>query len=233
MHVRFATPCYSGKPVDAYLESMKRAVAAVDEVSWKVSYEIVMGDCYVQRARNSLAAAFLKTDATHLFYIDDDVEFPADAVIRLLASNHDVAFGVYPIKGGAPGDYPIVIEVDEKTFQPLGRKGWISATGAPGGFLCIKRHVIEKLYASYPDHLYEDFARDGTKLADACDIFPQGVHHGRWWGEDFGFCNLWRDIGGTIWCWPDITFGHVDRRTGEVYRGNYHEFLLSQPREAA
>lgn len=86
----------------------------------------------------------------------------------------------------------------------------------------IKREVIEKLIEAYPGQHYKVY-EDGKETAEGVDLFPQGVHGGRWVGEDYAFCRLWRDIGGTMWVKPDIDFTHAG------FDGNYHHFLTNQP----
>lgn len=232
MHVRFATPTASGIPCKAYLDAMEKTVGILEDVGWKVSLDLVKHDVYVQRARNSLVANFLRSEATHLFFIDDDMIWEPEHAAHLLASPRSVTFGAYRLKQDEE-DYPVLIDTDPETHQPMGHKGWISAAGAPTGFLCIHRAVLETLIKSYPESEYDDLERDGSAIGKAWDLFPQGVRDRRWWGEDFAFCNLWRDIGGMMWLWPNMRLGHVDRRTGKTYWGNYHEYLKAPRAEAA
>jgi hypothetical protein len=51
-------------------------------------------DSLVTRARSGALAYFLSESMfTHLFWIDGDVGFPAEAAFRLLLSDHDVVAG--------------------------------------------------------------------------------------------------------------------------------------------
>jgi hypothetical protein len=45
-------------------------------------------------------------------------------------------------------------------------------------------------------------------------------------GEDTACCHKWAEIGGTLWCEPRISFGHIGVKE---FSGNFHEFLLKQP----
>lgn len=217
-HVFVATPTYSGNFCPQYVDSLEKTANALAALGWKSSTSIVKGDCYVQRARNTLVAEFMKTDATDLFFLDDDLGWPAEAFIKLVQMPDPVVFGVYPLKKDEEG-YPVVIHTDENGV-PMGRAdGCIHASGAPTGFLRIKRHVIEMMQAAYPELAYDDGGQT------VYDLFPQGVKNGIWWGEDFAFCNLWTALGGFIWCVPDIDFVHVGKK---VYSGNYHKFLLGK-----
>lgn len=215
-HVFIATPSYAGKFCEQYIDSLEATASEIDRLGWKSSVSVIRGDCYVQRARNSLVAEFMRTDATDLFFLDDDLGWPADAFVRLVSMPDPVVFGAYPFKRVEEG-YPVVIHTDESGI-PMGRSdGCIHASGAPTGFLRIKRHVIQMLQDANPELAYDD---DGKTVYD---LFPQGVKNGRWWGEDFAFCNLWTALGGYIWCVPDIDFVHVGKKP---FYGNYHKFLM-------
>ena len=39
----------------------------------------------VTRARNILSAMFMESDCTHLFFIDSDIEFDSESILRALA----------------------------------------------------------------------------------------------------------------------------------------------------
>jgi hypothetical protein len=49
----------------------------------------------IANSRNELRKKFLASDCTHLFFMDDDMGFPPDALTLLLAHDAPVAVGVY------------------------------------------------------------------------------------------------------------------------------------------
>ena len=220
-HAFFATPSYSGVPCQEYLGSLERTAALCEASGWAVSYQMVVGDCYVQNARNTLVRAFLDSQATHLLFLDDDMGWPERAALSLLEMPDDIVCGAYPFKD-KPG-YPIVINADEDGYPRVRADGCIDTAAAPTGFLRISRQAIERLCAAYPGQQFEVQGPDSQPIGFAYDLFPQGVKHGRWWGEDFAFCLLWTGIGGEIWCVPDIDFAHVGKQT---VHGNYHRYLV-------
>ncbi len=225
MHVFFATPAYRGIKCPQYIDSMLATAEACNAKGYQHQLEIMEGCCYVQAARNELVRRFLDSGADVLFFLDDDISWPAAAVIDLLEMPDEMVAGVYPMKI-APAQFPAMIYHDDR-FRPIVRSdGCISAKGVPTGFLRIKRSSIAKLMAAYPQQKYDEY-REGEYLHSLYDLFPQGVHGGRWVGEDFAFCRLWTDIRGEIWIKPDIDFSHFGDRE---YHGNYHQFLLQQPR---
>lgn len=210
-----ATPSYAGLPCPAFLDSLEATEKALRFRGDELEMKVVVGHRIIQAARNDLVAQFRQSDADVLFFIDDDLAWPVEAFLKLLDSDKPITCGAYPYRK-KEGHYAIVINTNDDGIA-LGSQGWISTHLAPGGFLCIKREAIELMVSKTPHLAYED---EGPKH----DLFPQGVRDGRFYGEDFAFSKLWRDMGGFIWCWPDISFDHAGTK------GNYHEFLMAQPK---
>lgn len=189
----------------------------------------VVSNTYVQIARNILVWEFLKSDSEILFFLDDDVSWnPEDVLIFLENKNDDIVAGIYTHKNDKE-NYPVVIKTDDK-FLPLTRKdGLIHGLMIPFGFVRIRRNAIESMVNKYPELKYYETSDGDTK--EYYDLFPQGLEDGRWWGEDFAFCRLWNKIGGEIFIVPNIVLKHHYGDNFEKYAiGNYHEFLLRQPK---
>lgn len=74
---------------------------------------------------------------------------------------------------------------------------------------------------AYPELVY------GPAYAPSVDLFNHGAHKGCWWGEDYAFSRNWTDCGGDIWLVPDLDLNH--HTADEVFVGNFHKFMLSQP----
>lgn len=191
--------------------------------------EFIIENCpYLPAARNTLAAMFLSDpDATDLFFIDSDVAFDAAGAVRILERPESIVAGIYPLKK-LLGGFPVKLRLQDG--KPLGRDGLIEAELLPTGFMRIKRGVFDLLQKSYPDLQYADSVVEvsGYDIKEAFDYFHMGIEEGkqRWRTEDYAFCQRWRDLGGTLWVYPDVNFEHVG---SYAYRGNLHEHLLQQP----
>lgn len=96
------------------------------------------GDVY--RVRSRLARRFLKTDCTHLFFLDSDVSCGPEVLQALIAANRPVVAAPYPKKHNRffpeyePTWYPLGDVVDG--FQPA---------LVPMGCTLIERSVIERV----------------------------------------------------------------------------------------
>lgn len=212
-----ATPCFGGLVTTGYMMSALKLMQTMDSQGFSVSLNMLGRDSLITRARNTLVSQFLMTpEATHLMFIDSDITFEPELVRRMLAFDQDVVGGMYPAKAlnWNPPDKISSREPPQiATLQYVGkfcegdeleRRGAF-ATGvyAGTGFLMIKRRVIEDMVAAYPecayrsDHVYTPVKTDRTYYAlFECRIDPQTREY---LSEDFGFCQLWRALGGKIW----------------------------------
>lgn len=60
---------------------------------------LLMGHCtYVDQNRNDVAEGAIRAGATHMFWLDDDMRFPKDSLVRLLAHNVPIVGANYPTK---------------------------------------------------------------------------------------------------------------------------------------
>lgn len=158
----------------------------------------------VGRTRNVLTAQFLKSDCTHLLFMDSDLIFNVQHVKELLLADKPVVGGFYPKKQEGRLEWvvnPLLPSppMREDALQPLKYIGT--------GFLCIKREVFDKMIVAYPELSFrEDYGNRGI----AHDFWSMGVYReknvpndeGRYLSEDWFFCQRWLDMGGEI-------FGHT------------------------
>lgn len=180
------------------------------------------GDPYLDKVRNRLASEALTRfpEATDIFFIDDDEGWPAEKVLEFINRPEDVLVGVYPKKKDET-EFPCQLLLDEKG-DFIERDGLYEVALGPTGFMRIKRHVLEKMAAG--SLIYPDPDAQGN-LVDIWNIFQTGVtpdpkdpKRGIWWGEDYFFCARWRQMGGTVWCDPNVLFTH---RGQKVWAANF------------
>ena len=227
LRVVFATPCYDGKVHTGYLESMIRTVTELERRGISHTHLIVNGICHVEHARNLLAQRFLDTLGTHLFFIDSDLSWQADAVYRMLNRDLDIIVGLYPLKQAAE-EYPADFSVsgERRLVGIIGRDGQSlpRLIFAPTGFMCIRRNVLCRMIAAYPETKFREQTVTGETVDLHC-LFSCECEDGVWYGEDVYFCKRWRAIGGEIYLEPNIDFTHCGTRH---FWGNWHKFALRQ-----
>jgi hypothetical protein len=189
-------------------------------------WEYVVGNPYVTSARNRLATDFLTKhkNATDIFFLDDDIGWPAAAALKFLQRDEDVIAGAYPKKTDSQVEFPV--EIATENSRVVCRDGLYKAALVPTGFLRIKRHVMEACAAD--SGIYTDLD-SVVGSVDCWDIFRTGFvanevgsRRGRWWGEDFFFSVMCRNLGFEIWLDPDINFSHHGTK---AWKGNFAPHL--------
>ena len=79
------------------VQAAKACVRAYSDLNLKVLFKD--GDALITRARASLISQFLDDPgATHLLFIDADIGFEPEQVLRLIECGADMCAAVYPIK---------------------------------------------------------------------------------------------------------------------------------------
>lgn len=204
-YVVFATPSLSHQVSVEYLRSALETNALLSEHGHTQAWTQLAGDCFVAKARSKMVKEFLDGEGTDLFFLDDDLGWPADKALEFVESEVPVLAGVYPKKQDA-ADWPVSLQASEETGLLKEENGLYKSMLAPTGFLRIKRHILERLYPQCPT--FRDILPDGTKIKVNA-IFNSGPGaDGNWWGEDFAFCNLCLANEIDIWIDPDILFYH-------------------------
>ena len=158
-----ATPFYELKGFSPYISSLANTMKLL--MLHGINYEFMelSGDSYVHRARNSMCMNFLADPYnTDLFFIDSDMSWDPNAFMQMLFRPEPVIGGTYPVKNKwelwtskaeiiSPENNPHFIGIPLPDGSSL-----IKAHQLAGGFLRIKKSVLEKFIDFYPTHKYGD-----------------------------------------------------------------------------
>jgi hypothetical protein len=235
VRLAIATPCFGGQVSSLYAASifkLQRALRLLPEIELVV--HLRDGDALITRARADLVALFLDDPAaTHLLFVDADIGFEPDQVMRLIACGADMAGGAYPIKRvnwdkarkvieshrpntrSAVLDYVLEVEDPERIAVV---DGFARVRYAGTGFLMIRRHVLERMCRHYASLRFRREHSMADSLAASpnrfalfeCMIEPTT---GIYLSEDFSFCKRWTDMGGEIWADLQSRLDHVGPAT--------------------
>jgi hypothetical protein len=148
-----------------------------------LAFGTIANESLVTRARNVLVAYFLASDYTHLMFVDADIEFQTEDILKLYAHKKDVVVGAYPKKGVAwdkiranltdpankgkelsdrdmasfGSDYAINFKFVDKETKTIGvENGLIKLHDAGTGFMMISREAILKMIKAYPELKYNN-----------------------------------------------------------------------------
>jgi hypothetical protein len=207
--VHICMPCYGGMLNESTFMSFIKWANTCKQLGIDWTVETLVNESLISRGRNTLTAKFLHNkESTHLMFIDSDIGWEPWHLLVMLNRDVDVIGGLYPMKS-----LPIKWCVNgfDGAEEGPDHLQEVSKTGT--GFMLIKRHVFEKLDA-HP--AVKSFANDIGLPADLNPYmktyFDTAVREGRYYSEDWTFCENWRDIGGKVW---------VDKRVLLRHSGHY------------
>lgn len=128
------------------------------------------------KARNHIVEEFLKTDATHLFFIDADTVPPPDALDKMLKADKDIISGLTPIieydktrANDSSGFYKKWNCVGEDDQIVKANSGIVPIKGAGASCILIKREVFEKM--PFPWYKFLDKDDNGKPCEISEDIY--------------------------------------------------------------
>lgn len=205
----------------------------------QVAWHFLFNESLITRARNYCADEFMRSDYTHMMFIDSDIGFQANDVIAMLAmmadnTPYDIMCGPYPKKNiswekikaavdkGFADENPENLSkfVGDYVFNPVAHVNEIplvqpaEVLEAGTGFMMIRRSTFEKFEEAYPQQKYKpDHVRtqhfDGSREIMAFFDTPIDPASKRYLSEDYMFCQWARKIGLKVWLCPWMQLTHV------------------------
>jgi len=234
-----ATPMYGGMCGGTYTKSTADLASMAAQYGMDVRFYYLFNESLITRARNYLVDEFLRSDCTHLMFIDADIGFDPNDVIALsviaeAGNDKEIVCGPYPKKciawekikravdrGFADKD-PENLEkyVGDYVFNPKEGSGSIAldqpveVLEGGTGFMMIQRSALEKFAAAYPQYTYlPDHVRtahfDGTR--EIMQFFQAEIDpkSKRYLSEDYWFCQKMWDINVKTWLCPWMKLQHM------------------------
>lgn len=221
-----STPCYGGLCLQAYAESMLNFQRLCASKGIELYLDTTENESLITRARNISIARFLyKSDAEFFIFVDADIHFNPESLLRLVESGHDVSVACYPKKVIMWDQAEDAIKNgDDRNIQRLASSlvlnfknersevvnGFTEVLDGPTGFMCIRRPVLTKMYESYQDLMCVN-DHQNKDLDTYCAIFDCMIDpvSRRYLSEDYAFCRRWQQIGGKIHADVTTVLGHV------------------------
>lgn len=218
-----AIPAYDGKiniPAAFALAGL-----ALDSAKYGFDLQLadVSGSSIITRARNMLVDRFMTSNCTDLLFVDADIHFKQEDVLRLLALSHDkdVVCGAYPRRGGATSFFTDIDYTDDGgvTFDD----GLLRVKRIGTGFMLIRRHVLAKLIEDHPEWRYHVDAMDTHHFS----VFDFKSSPAGYIGEDYLFCDRVREAGFRVHLDPNVNLGHYGQKefTGDFQKEVVEPFL--------
>jgi len=234
-----ATPMYGGNCVGMYTRAVADLAAICAKYQIPLQLYFLFNESLITRARNYCADEFLRSDATHMLFIDSDIGFNPQDVLALLAmqdddSDYDVIGAPYPKKciswekiklavdKGIADEDPNRLEkfVGDYVFNPKGGQREIPI-GQPvevmeigTGFMMIRRKTFDKYKEVFPNlHYKPDHIRteafDGSREIMAYFDCIIDPVSKRYLSEDYMFCYNVQKADMKVWFCPWMQTQHV------------------------
>ena len=232
-----ATPMYGGACGGQYCKSTADLAMLCAQYGIEVRFFYLFNESLITRARNYLVDEFMRSEFTHLMFIDSDIGFDPNDVLALAALAEpgvkDIICGPYPKKTiawekikqavdkGFADDNPNQLEkyVGDYVFNPVGGQNEIrldepvEVLEGGTGFMCVTRQAFEKYQEAYPDQSYKpDHVRtkhfDGTREIMAYFDCVIDPESKRYLSEDYMFCQWARKAGVGVWMCPWMQLSH-------------------------
>lgn len=174
------TPMYGGQCAGLYTKATNDLSMLCTQHQVPLKYYFLFNESLVQRARNYIVDEFLRSECTHLMFIDSDIGFNPKDVLALLGvqisevGKYDIVTGPYPKKTiawekvakaaeqGFADENPFFLEqfTSDYVFNPvkgttqfkLGEPVEVSEAGT--GFMLISREALLKYRDAYPELSY-------------------------------------------------------------------------------
>ena len=234
-----ATPMYGGMCGGQYCKSSADLATLCTGYGVDVKFFYLFNESLITRARNYLVDEFMRSDCTHLMFIDADIGFDPNDVLAMAAiaepgSDKEIVCGPYPKKTIAWEKVKRAVDkgfgdedannlekyVGDYVFNPVSGVSEISITEpvevleGGTGFMMIQRSAFEKYSKAYPEFSYKpDHIRtknfDGEREIMAYFDCVICPDSKRYLSEDYMFCQWARNAGIKVWMCPWMKLSHM------------------------
>ena len=232
-----ATPCYDSMRVETCV-SLLDTFSTLGQNGIECKFKSIR-TCYISHGRNMSTCAFLHSGFDYMLFVDADVQFNPEAVLRMLVPNKDIVCTPYRVKNKPEVmDYAVTFK-DPKAINIL---PWDLAeiTEGPAGLLLIHRRVFEKLMDKHPELKCEFPENARAKLNEEIgteddaagkymyNFWDTSFKDQLWKGEDIAFCNLATAAGFKIYANLDSWTTH---HGSYGWKGRFGDSLIKKPKD--
>jgi len=245
--VYVATPCYDMMRIETCV-SLLDTFSALGGSGIECKFKSVKTSL-VTHGRNLLTAGFLNSGFDYMLFVDADVEFKPEAVMRMLVPKKDIVVTPYRVKN-EPAVPEYAVKFKDSTNIKIEPFDLVEIEEGPAGLMLIHRKVFERLMDKHPelkinfdkptrDKMNEEIGADtllsNGERRDAVALYMYnfwdttfGLDTGEWKGEDLSFCSLVRQEGFKIYANLDSWTTHHGSRG---WKGRFGDYLVKKKAE--
>ena len=234
--VYVATPCYDSMRVETCV-SLLDTFSALGGSGIECRFKSVKTSL-VTHGRNLLTCGFLDSGFDYMLFVDADMEFKPEAVMRMLVPKKDIIVTPYRVKNEPETpEYAIKFkDPDDIKIEPF---DLVEIEEGPAGLTLIKREVFERLMDKHPElKINFDVAarkKMNKEIGAVEDAIVRYMYNfwdttfrldtGEWKGEDLSFCALARGAGFKIYANLDSGTTHHGSRG---WKGRFGDYLVQK-----
>ena len=234
LHLVIGTPMYGGMCTSEYTDSLLKLSESCNKSGVKLTTIFLGNESLIQRGRNTIAHHFMNLpDATHLLFIDADIKFRVEDIVKMIKADKELIIGPVALKGYNWEQIRMAALAGD---DDIGRTGGVfNINTLPGiemeneetpfeiehggnAFMLIRRDCLQALEPQTP--IYTNGGRslpDGVEIKDYFRVeINKDTNH--LLSEDYFFCHSYRQIGGKVWCAPWVETGHFG---SHLFNGKY------------
>ena len=229
-------PCYGDMKVETCV-SLIDTFSALGGAGIECKFKSVKSSL-VTHGRNLLTAGFLDSGFDYMLFVDADVEFSPEAVMRMLVPEKDIICTPYRNKEIPWYDRYSVKFKDNNNIKIL---EWdlVEIEEGPAGLMLIHRKVYEKLMEKHPElkirfneATREKMNKEIGAKDDAIDKYMYNfwdttfkLHVGELKGEDLAFCERAKKAGFKIYANLDSWTTHHGTYG---WKGRFGDYLVNK-----
>ena len=210
MSILIGLPCYGGVVSDKTTNALFKLGKQFVRNNIDHGILTLANESLISRGRSRIANFFINnTDFEYLFFLDSDVGFEADDVLKLLNHNKEMVCGAYPMK-------TIPLKWNFTITEPKQREGDLVAIDKIGiGFSLIHRDVFIRIAKQYPELKYiptnESTTHNPTEqeFNNSYHYFHEMRQGNIYLPEDLSFFTRARSVGMQAWMDTSINLCHV------------------------
>jgi hypothetical protein len=250
VHLLIGTPMYGGMCHKGFVESLLLLQQLCFNLKIRITTKFISNESLITRGRNLINCIFLSDPAfTHLLFIDGDISYNPQSIIRMIEADLDIVCGAYPKKSiqwdkicellqykdiinkdnidFMSADYVVNFKQNENK-QIYIKNGFAEVLYGGTGFMLIKKDVMISLKNSFPHlkytndvggYLVKEDMKDYFYTLFDCAICPKT---NRYLSEDYLFCQRAIDHGFKIWM--DLNCNLIHTGTHNFF-GSFGQFL--------
>ena len=234
LHLVIGTPMYGGMCTSEYTQSLLNLSESANKSDVKLTTIFLGNESLIQRGRNTVAHHFMNLpDATHLLFIDADIKFRTQDIVRMIQADKSLIVGPVALKGY---NWDEIRQAAVNGEDDIGRTGGVFNINKLSGidmvdentpfeiehggnaFMMIRRDVFETLKPHTP--IYTNGGRSLPDDVEIYDYFRVEINKdtNHLLSEDYFLCHSYRQLGGKVWCAPWVETGHFG---SHLFNGKY------------